>query len=411
MAELSARTSGAVFADLDADGDLELYVANNAKAKASKPEHSRHSVLFRNDKGTLVDVSDASRACPASLFTARNVGILDYDGDGKLDLFIIEDKFTRSPRSALLRNKGNLEFEDVTKAAGLPEDLFGLGLAVADLNGDRRPDLFIPHSNRLFLSGKDGYREAPREPFAYQPLDGEDWPCGAAFGDVNLDGRLDLVVSAHHDPARNRLWLNDGLKDGIPQFREITADAGLGDRVPTKCPHVEIQDFNNDGLPDIYVSAAWMDNGVPVPLIYRNTGVKDGLPRFEPPRPIKGPMVYYPAGPTADYDADGRLDIFLVNWFSGRGSVLLHNDSAKRRWLQVRINDAVIGLGSTIRVTRDGKLLGFQELSIGYGYASGQQAIAHFGLGDAEEVDVEIVKPGGKTVKKTLKTNQLWVTE
>ena len=409
--EFFGRTSGAVFADLDNNGTLELYAANNAKTKSGRsdePQRSaqtRHANLFRNDRGTFVDISADSGACPPTLFTARNIGVFDYDGDGLLDLLIIEDRFTPKPRSVLLRNKGNLKFEDVTRQAGLPDDLFGLGLAVADLNGDGRPDFFVAHSNRLFLSKGDGtYREAIelKEVFAFKPLSREDWPCGAAFADLNRDGRLDLVITAHHNQAVNRVFLNEGLKDGIPRFREVSKEVGLGASVPTKCPHVEVQDFDNDGWPDIYTTAAWLEDGKVTQLFYRNLGIKDGLPRFAPPRPIQGPMVYYPAGPSGDYDNDGRIDLFLINWFQGNHSRLLHNESPKRHWLDVRVAGRTInrmGLGSQVHVYQAGQLgkaealLGFQELNIGYGYASGQPAVCHFGLGDATAVDVRVMLP------------------
>ncbi|MCI0380847.1 MAG: CRTAC1 family protein [Gemmataceae bacterium] len=449
------RTSGAVFADLDNDGWLELYSANNAKAKTQKaqePQKSaqvRHSQLFRNNKGVFEDISAQSGACPSTLFTARNIGVFDYDADGLLDLLVVEDRFTPKPRTALFRNKGNLQFEDVTQKAGLPDNLFGLGLAVADLNGDGRPDFFVPHSNRLFLStrapsppsplpsGSEGsesrarsaskgedvtYREAVelKSILTWAPLDGEDWPCGAAFGDLDRDGRLDLVVAIHGKKARNKVFLNDGLKNGIPQFRDVTKEAGLGDIIPVRCPHVEIQDFDNDGWPDIYISAAWMDAaGKITPLVYRHTGVKDGVPRFTPPRPIGGDMVYYPAGPTGDFDNDGRLDLFLINWFQGNHSRLLRNESAPRHWLQVQVVGKTfnrMGLGSQIRLYRAGELgnqkalVGFQELSIGYGYASGQPALCHFGLGELERVDVAATLPNSqKIVRKNIESKKRMV--
>src|SRR5581483_706163 len=191
--EYFGRTSGAVFADLDNNGTLELYAANNAKAKTKltlEPQRFaqvRKVQFFRNDKGTFVDISADSGACPPSMLTARNIGVFDYDNDGLLDLFIIEDRFTPKPRSCLLRNKGHLKFEDVTKEVGLPENLYGLGLAVADLNGDGTADFFVPHSNLMFLSQKKKdaagktsvtYHEAEslKSLFAWKPLDGEDWP-------------------------------------------------------------------------------------------------------------------------------------------------------------------------------------------------------------------------------------------
>ncbi len=428
--EAFARTSGAVFVDLDNNGTLELYVANNAKQKAGRagePQHSaqvRHNQLFRNDAGSIVDISAESGACAETLFTARNVGVLDCDGDGLLDLLVVEDKFTRAPRSVLLRNLGGLKFQDVTKEAGLPGDIFGLGLAVADVNGDGRADFFVGHSNRLFLSQPGNrYREAVELAplFKFEPFDGEDWPCGVAFGDLNRDGLLDLVISAHSVRARNRVFVNEGMRDGLPQFREITREAGLGDIVPAKCPHVEIQDFDNDGWPDIYFSAAWLDDGRVTPLIFHHDGLRGGVPHFTPPRPIAAPMIYFPAGPSGDFDRDGRLDLFLVNWFAGNHSRLLRNDTAPRRWLSVQVAGRKmnrIGIGAQVRIFSAGglgdmaQLLGFQEVSIGYGYASGQPALCHFGLGEAERIDVEVRLPGGAVVKRAgVSANQLITIE
>ncbi|MBM3982453.1 MAG: CRTAC1 family protein [Planctomycetes bacterium] len=410
------RTSGAVFADLDNDGRPELYVANNAKGKGKKTEEpqagavSKRSLLLKNGNGQFTDVSKESGACPEALLTARNVMPLDYDADGKLDLLVIEDKFTRAPRTALFRNEGDLKFRDVTKEVGLPEDVYGLGAAVADLNGDGRPDVFVPHSNRLFLSTKEGkFREATelKDVFAWKPLDGEDWPCGAHFADLNRDGRLDLVLSIHGVKARNRVYINDGLKDGTPQFRDVTKDVGLGDTVPVRCPHVEVQDFDNDGWPDIYFSAARKDGDTVTPLIFRNTGVKDGLPRFQPNWAVKDANAYFPAGPSADFDGDGRLDLFLINWFRDNHSRLLRNVSPEKKWLAVRVTGKSVnrmGIGAKVAVYAAGKmgkpeaLLGYQEIATGYGYASGQMPVAHFGLGDVGVVDVRVTLPGGKGV-------------
>ena len=128
-ADVFARTSGAVFVDLNNDGALDLYVANNAKPPGrttplSQPQRSaKHfkSVLYRNDVGALVDVTQSSGAAPAELHTARNIGVLDYDRDGNLDLFIVEDRFTQRPRSVLLRNRRESVFDDVTRNRGASE--------------------------------------------------------------------------------------------------------------------------------------------------------------------------------------------------------------------------------------------------------------------------------------------------
>ncbi len=183
--EFYGRTSGAVFADLNNNGRLELYVANNAKPggkaelpKITKAARNQMSNLFRNDgDGKFVDISESSGAVLPGLDTARNIGVLDVNQDGLLDLFVVEDTFTKVSRSALLLNLGNLKFRDITASAGIPEDVFGLGLAVADLNEDGRPDFFVGHSNRFFLSKGDGTYHEPeslRKVFAWEPMDREE---------------------------------------------------------------------------------------------------------------------------------------------------------------------------------------------------------------------------------------------
>ncbi len=437
-----ARVSGAVFADFDNDGKLELYSANNARPNSRRdvePQRSaqlRHSNLLRFDGKRFTDITASSGASPDALHSARNVGVFDYDNDGLLDLLIVEDRFVRGgSRTTLLRNMGDLKFKDVNSEAGIPDGVFGLGLAVADINDDGRPDFFVPHSNRMFLSSAGNkYREVAElnDVFKWDPLDNEDWPCGAAFGDLNRDGKLDLVLSIHSVQARNKVYLNEGIHGGVPRFRDVTEHVGLDVIVPARCPHVEIQDFDNDGWPDIYISAAWRDEaGNVVPLVYHNRGInaKMGLPRFFPSRPAglstiadsSGAMVYYPAGPSGDYDNDGRIDLFLINWFEGNHCRLMRNTSNAGHWLTVRVVGKTMnrmGIGAKVRVYRAGQLgkadalLGYQQVTTGYGYASGQPAVCHFGLGRVKEVDVRVTLPNGKAIDRAgVKADQRFVIE
>lgn len=416
--EFFARTSGAVFADLDGDGKLELYSANNARAVRGPQETIQakakgvHSRLLKLDGGNWLDISTSSGTCPEALLSARNVVPLDYNADKQLDLLVVEDIFIKTPQTRLFRNDGDLKFTDVTKEAGLPDGLYGLGCAIGDINGDKRPDIFLGHSNRWLLSTKEGgftENEALNKTFAWQAAHREDWPCGAALGDLNRDSRLDMVLAIHGVPARNKVYLNEGIKDGVPQFRDVTERTGMPAEVPVKCPHVEIQDFDNDGWPDVYISAAWQDgDGSVTPLILHHTGVKDGVPRFELPRPIGEKMVYYPAGPSADYDNDGRIDLFLINWFQGDSCHLLKNVTKTGNWTQVAVSGrgtTPMGLGTRVSVYEAGKagdpnsLLGCQEIQTGYGYASGQPAIAHLGVGERTKIDLVLEMPhAGKVV-------------
>ena len=401
--EFCGRTDAALFADLNDDGLPELYVSNNPKGKVTRPEEPQataqqmHSKLFENLKGTLRDISGSSGASPSDLLTARNIAVFDYNNDRLLDLFIVEDRFQKGKkeaRSILLKNKGGLKFQIANAEAGLPDNIYGLGMAVADLNGDGRPDFFVAHSNRLFLSSMGNrYREAAQAEnvFRWNPLDNEDWPAGAAFGDLNGDGNPDLVIGIHHNPARNKIYLNRGLRNDEPVFEDVTEKAGLGIAVPAKCPHVEIQDFDNDGYPDIYFSAAWKTGDTVLPLIYRNTGTdRGGIPQFRAIGEIKTGMTYFPAGPSADVNGDGKLDLFLVSWIPGEPSRLLINNSPGGNWLEVKAP-----VGSKIKLTAAGKLLGTRQVYPGFGFASGQLPICHFGLGALTRADLQVTLPNG----------------
>ena len=119
------RTSGAAFADLDDDGDPDLVVARNVR---DSDRGRAPTTVLRNDDGRFTRVGTLAQ--PAA---ARSVGVLDYDADGRLDLFIAEDRFAGGS-SRLLRNSGDFSFDDVTAQAGLPADVHGLGV------GRRRPE-------------------------------------------------------------------------------------------------------------------------------------------------------------------------------------------------------------------------------------------------------------------------------
>lgn len=393
------RSAAALFADLNNDRLPELLVSNNSLNDSTDRIASVRSKFYKNQKGKLIDFSEGSGMLAKDISRVRNIAVFDFNSDRLLDILLIQDKLRKTKAessSVLLKNAGGLKFVEATAEAGLPQNLFGLGVAVADLNDDRKPDLFITHSNRLFLTTSENrYREATEfgQIFQWDPSDSEDWPSGAAFGDLNRDGRMDLVITAHHDPARHRVYINRGLKKGIPAFEDVTAAVGLSAVVPTKSPHVEIQDFDNDGWMDIYVSAAWKLENRVIPVIYRNKGVqKNGLPVFETERAIKPPMIYFPSGPTSDFNLDGKMDLLLVNWFRGETSHLLMNQTKTGNWIQIKAH-----VGSAIRLRSRGTLIGYGQVYPGYGFASGQEPVLHFGVGKLQKIDLEVMLPDGRT--------------
>jgi hypothetical protein len=446
---ISARVTGVVFLDLDNDGDLDLYVG-------SMPQPKNGLVgcqLFRNDgKGAFTNITKDNGACPPA-FGGRSAAGLDYDGDGLLDLMVGEDPlpgYNGSPTksSRLFRNLGGLQFEDVSRAAGIPEGIPGYGVAAADVNDDGWPDLFLAASgggNVLLLNdGRGKFRRAPETPglFAWEQMGGDNMICGVSFGDVNRDGRLDMVIGPHFkapwkNPMPVRLYMNRGSdQSGNPRFENVTAATGLTP-IPMKAPHVEIQDFDNDGWPDIVTSTVKFRDGNPYPVIFKHLGVKAGEPHFREDAlavndfpteadanaksdffVAQGKIIYMAPGPSGDYDNDGKLDLFLPSWWPNSRSLLLHNETPGGNWLQVQVKGSrgvnAMGIGARIKVYPAGKLrdaaalLWCSEMSVGHGYASGQPAIAHIGLGAQTAVDIDVILPHGRgaVTKRNVKANQ-----
>src|SRR6185369_4466062 len=207
--------------------------------------------LFRNEgQGKFTNISKDNGTCPTA-FGGRSVAVADFDGDGLLDLLVGEEPisgYNGSPTksSRLFRNKGSLQFEDVSRAAGLPENIPGLGVAAGDVNNDGAPDFFLAASgggNLLFLNEGGGkFREAPgsRETFAWPTSGGDNMVCGVCFGDLNRDGLLDVVIGPHYstpwkEPQAVHLYLNRGVTEKLnprgktqfstsnPEFEDVTA--------------------------------------------------------------------------------------------------------------------------------------------------------------------------------------------
>ena len=160
---VSTRGTGVLFADLDNAGHLDLYLGNMPDP-ANK--HTGCALLRNDGRGNFTDISRGCGACPQD-FGGRSATVLDYDGDGRLDILVGEDPLpgyngSKTKRTRLFRNRGGFKFEDVTDAVGIPKEAPGLGVAVADVNNDGWPDIFICSGtfNALFLNdGKGKFKE------------------------------------------------------------------------------------------------------------------------------------------------------------------------------------------------------------------------------------------------------------
>jgi len=277
-----------------------------------------------SERPLFADVSRAAgidflnRYYPAFLSTPLQFGMLrygpagisavDYDGDGFYDLFIPD-----GVESKLFRNRGDGTFEDVTARVGL-SGLDGVSVAIfADYDNDGHKDLFVSRTfrpNQLFHNNGDGtFRDVTKQSGL-----GEDCcTTVASWADYDNDGFLDLYVGRYLDPRKaipttfyarngepNQLYRNNG--DGT--FTNVTVKAGVGD--PGLCLGTVFGDLDDDGYPDLYVV-----NDFGRKTLYHNT--RNG--RFHDIT-VKSGTLAYGAGMSAsiaDYDNDGRLDLYCTN--------------------------------------------------------------------------------------------------
>jgi hypothetical protein len=403
-----ARTSGAAFADLDGDGDLDLVITRHRLP--DRPRGDAPTVVLRNDAGRFVP---GPALVPVR--QGRGIGVFDYDGDGRLDLFLADDWYDGGG-SLLLKNRGGLVFDDVTAAAGL-SGVLGFGVSFSDLNADGWPDIAVtgttpvngPGSSaalRLLINNRNGsFREAPNSVFTWDTYGNSDDVTGIAVRDLNRDGRPDIVLGHHFastlDQGRRvpiRAYLHSGLDtSGNPTFRDVTVDSGLP-ALATKSSHVELVDMDNDGWPDIVTTASAA--GGSRPAVFRNTGAVDGVPRFAAADGLGSPQ-YWPTGATADVDRDGRVDVLVVDFDPNRPSLFFHNDTAGGHWLEITVATPHRGVGARVEVFAAGHLgssahrIDDAEVAVAAGYAGGVPARVHVGLGALSSVDVRVTLPRG----------------
>lgn len=403
-----SRNTGASFADLDGDGDDDLVVVHVNHLLGGMPESN---FLYRNDgMGNFTDVTPASNLGFTGEWTGRNPFVLDYDGDGMLDLLMQDDDVWENSRgySRLMKNKGDLVFEDVTLSTELGTHLHGLGGAVADINGDSWPDFFFAQTSDMYINQKDGTFSKVDYGFISPPYKvstdegNEEWTCGADLGDLDNDGDLDLVMGDHFKnlPHRIFVYLNEGNDaNGFPQFRDVSDSAGVI-TASKRQPYVEIQDYDNDGRLDILV-------GNPEIFIYRNQGLKNGIPQLGlvsiPEDASAGFLKYWVCAPSADFNLDGKMDIYFGSYDSLVLSPLLLNTSPDKNYLNVRValpsGGNRKGIGATVKIYEKGMagnpegFLGMQYITVSRGYGSGGIPEAHFGIPGKDSVDVVVWMP------------------
>ncbi len=262
---------------------------------------------------------------------------LDYDNDGYLDLYLVNSAATKAYqppqplRSALYRNNRDGTFTDVTDKAGIAASgLFGMGVAVGDYDNDGYPDLYVIGYGRslLYHNNRDGtFIDVTAK--AGVANTGK-WGSSGAWFDYDHDGRLDLIVANYLDftPERNLICAEAGHRsychpnkyrgqaptlfhnNGNGTFTDVSRSSKIGLKAGNGLG-VVCFDFNGDGWTDVFIANDSMENFLFANRgdgTFQEIGIAAGVALSDDGKAEAGMGV-----DAADYDRDGRLDLFVTH--------------------------------------------------------------------------------------------------
>jgi hypothetical protein len=353
---------GCAFLDYDNDGWMDVFLVNSGPSDFYTPSRPLRNALYRNNRdGTFTDVTEKAGVAGGRAF-GMGVAVGDYDNDGFPDMFV-----TAYGRSTLFHNNGDGTFTDVTEKAGLAIRGWTTSAAWLDYDGDGRLDLFVcsfveygmdrlvscgdnklgkryycipkvfkPTPSLLFHNNGDGtFTEAGRGT-AIQAALGK--ALGVVATDVNRDGRPDVFVA--NDTVQNFLFMNRG--QGKWEEAGLVSEVGYGPNGQARSGMgVDAGDFDDDGWPDLFVANVDQE----MYSLYRNArdesfvDVARANDVAQATRLMSGWGLKF-----FDYDNDGRLDLLLANGhpddqvegYAGQvryrePMLLFHNDGGRLR--------------------------------------------------------------------------------
>jgi len=412
--------------DYDNDGWTDLFVTYYGR-----------NVLFHNERGRFVDVTERAGLAARATRWGSGCTFLDYDRDGRLDLFVanylVLDLETAAepgqganclwkgipvncgPKglvtdvNLLFHNEGAGVFRDVSEPSGVSKvtGRYSMTAAAADLDADGWTDIYVACDSTaaiLYRNNRDGTFTdvALASGAAVSELGNEQAGMGLGVGDFDLDGVLDLFKTHFADdiPALYR-----GSSGG--RFEDVATAAGLG----VQNRYVEwgagTPDLDNDGWPDLFYATGNVYPEIEARLpgyphrgpkvVFRNRGGA----RFEDvsARSGQGATATHSSRGVAfgDYDEDGDVDALVMN-MNEPPSLLRNEYRGGHGWLGVRLTGARSnrsGIGATVVVEAGGRRQARAVLSQS-SYYSHDDLRLHFGLGAAKKADsVEVRWPSG----------------
>ncbi|MCE9634902.1 MAG: CRTAC1 family protein [Planctomycetes bacterium] len=479
--------AGCTAIDYDGDGRMDLYFVAQAWSEAVNTGEPKRGAtrnrLYRNDGGgKFTDVTDKA-GVGFEDFAFMSVAA-DFDDDGRTDLFIAAEHANR-----LLRNRGDGTFEDVTKKAGITQAVCTVAACAFDANGDGLLDLYLGNyvtfdknyrlyfkpvvfpgplafgaqADILYVNNGDGTFTDGTKGSGFDVAE-PGRAMGVSILDYDVDGKPDLYVA--NDATANFMFHNEGAG----KFKEVGTSMGLAYGVQgdaTAAMAGMTGDINEDGRPDMHVtdnaygsmfvsnakggytdkilscgvagaSGQWpswgggffdfdADGHLDLYLVngdlYRATGRPDLLFRgagdgtfedvsvesgayFRTERPGRG-------GCVVDIDGDARMDVVVTN--IGDRPAVLHNQTRSGHAVLVALKSGrkgASGQGAKVTVAAGGKSW-TQVAWPRQGYITCGDARLHFGIGAAEKIERITVEwaDGTKTEAKDLARDRVWTAE
>lgn len=427
---------GVAVGDYDNDGDPDIYITNYGPNR-----------LYRNNAdGTFTDVTASAGEGLNDPRWSSSATFSDYDADGDVDLFVANyvdftisgSKICFDPAGVrdycgplqfrpvpdrLFRNNGDGTFTDVSYPSGITKaDGPGLGVAGADFNGDGRLDFYVANdgmANQLWLNNGDGSFEdgALMAGVAFNMEGQAEGSMGIAVGDPDSDGDLDMFVT-NITGESHAFYENLGRG----QFEDRRLRAGLGAATrPFTGFGTEWFDYDNDGRVDLFVANGAVTTiealrGDPSPFRQKNQLLRNiGGTRFRDVTEEAGPALQLSevsrGAAFGDVDNDGDVDVLVTN-NGGPVRLLLNELPPRNCWLAVRLEgqaDNRQGLGARVGLrTKDGATVWRRAHTDG-SYLSASDPRVHFGLSNTTDIAGVIVEwPRGlREVWTGVRANQI----
>jgi hypothetical protein len=416
---------GVSVGDYDNDGRPDLYLSNV----------NGNQLFHNNGDGTFTDVTQKAGvgggAHDGKKMWSVAAAWLDFDNDGLLDLFVSNycvwdavggpecvyngQHVYCSPRHykplphTLYRNNGDGTFTDISAQAGLSKlSGRGMGVAIADYDGDGYVDVFVANDDAPFqlfhnIGGKR-FEEVASSAGVQFPENGNVISgMGADFRDVFNKGLPSIWVTAIEKESFP-LFVNVGRG----QFVDKTAVAGLSaDTYEMSGWSNAIVDLDNDGWKDLMVARSNVQDNIALysprkyeePVgIFRNLGTG----RFQNAASSAGQDAQKPAAhkglAVGDLDNDGRMDA-VITVLNGLARVLHNTTRSGNHWISLKLTGTKsnrMGIGAKVRVVTPDGLSQYNHVTTSTGYACSSDPRVHFGLGSSNTAsEIEITWPSG----------------